>query len=172
VLKVYKFQICLFTPPPLDDFQLPSSLVSPALLSSCMSTSSMPVMVHRYALSASPWCPTLYSTGILATFSHWWHAGPPGHLVLWTAWPSRWLYLSHPPLLPSPHIVLCLWRVCRVSLTHLMEEEYEALLANHTWDLIPLPTCDNVVTDKWIFTIRRRLMAPWIDTRTNVFFGV
>jgi hypothetical protein len=32
-----------------------------------------------------------------------------------------------------------------------MEEEYAALLANHTCDLVPCPPGTNVVTDKWLF---------------------
>jgi hypothetical protein len=32
-----------------------------------------------------------------------------------------------------------------------MEKEYAALLANHTWDLVPCPTGTNVVTGKWLF---------------------
>jgi hypothetical protein len=32
-----------------------------------------------------------------------------------------------------------------------MEEEYEALLSNNTWDLVSRPPGANVVTSKWIF---------------------
>jgi hypothetical protein len=32
-----------------------------------------------------------------------------------------------------------------------MEEEYAALLANHTWDLMPHSPSTNVVTGKWLF---------------------
>jgi hypothetical protein len=30
-------------------------------------------------------------------------------------------------------------------------EEYEALLSNNMWDLVPRPPGANVITDKWIF---------------------
>jgi hypothetical protein len=37
-----------------------------------------------------------------------------------------------------------------------MEEEYAALLANQTWDLVPQPQGSNVVTGMWIWTHKRR----------------
>jgi hypothetical protein len=50
-----------------------------------------------------------------------------------------------------------------------MEEEYGALLADQNWDLVPRPSGCNVVTDKWIWTIKRwangtreRYKARWV----------
>jgi hypothetical protein len=37
-----------------------------------------------------------------------------------------------------------------------MEEEYAALVANQTWDLVPRPPGTNVITGKWIWTHKRR----------------
>jgi hypothetical protein len=33
-----------------------------------------------------------------------------------------------------------------------MEDEYEALMSNGTWDLVPRPQGSNVITGKWVFT--------------------
>jgi hypothetical protein len=38
-----------------------------------------------------------------------------------------------------------------------MEEEYGALLANQTWDLVPRPSGCNVVIGKWIWMIKCRV---------------
>jgi hypothetical protein len=50
-----------------------------------------------------------------------------------------------------------------------MEEEYAALLANHTWNLVPCPPGTNAVTDKWLFHHKLtsdgsldRYMARWV----------
>jgi hypothetical protein len=32
-----------------------------------------------------------------------------------------------------------------------MEEEFDALITNNTWDLIPWSAGSNVITGKWIF---------------------
>jgi hypothetical protein len=38
-----------------------------------------------------------------------------------------------------------------LSLRRATEEEYDALITNNTWDLVPRPVDSNVITDKWIF---------------------
>jgi hypothetical protein len=34
---------------------------------------------------------------------------------------------------------------------HDMEEEYDGLITNNTWDIVPHPVGSNIITDKWIF---------------------
>jgi hypothetical protein len=68
-----------------------------------------------------------------------------------------------------------------------MLEEYDALLQNHTWDLVPRSRQANVVTGKWIFkhkfsadgtlersarlSNRRRfaLCSPWLSHGDGLF---
>jgi hypothetical protein len=54
------------------------------------------------------------------------------------------LTLSPVPTVVRSALVEPHWR-------HAMEEEYEALVSNNTWDLVPRPRGANVVTGKWIF---------------------
>jgi hypothetical protein len=35
-----------------------------------------------------------------------------------------------------------------------MEEEYDVLITNNTWDLVPRPVGSNVITNKWIFKLK------------------
>jgi len=50
-----------------------------------------------------------------------------------------------------------------------MQEEYDALLMNHTWDLVPRPPQSNVVSGKWVFKHKfkadgtlERYKARWV----------
>jgi hypothetical protein len=50
-----------------------------------------------------------------------------------------------------------------------MEEEYDALITNNTWDLVPHPVGYNVITGKWIFKHKvnsdgtlERYKARWV----------
>jgi hypothetical protein len=77
------------------------------------------------------------------------------------------LATSSSPLSPVPtsvHVTLTdpSWR-------RVMDEEYDALITNNTWDLIPHPVGSNVITGKWIFKhkfnfdgTRERYKARWI----------
>jgi hypothetical protein len=37
-----------------------------------------------------------------------------------------------------------------------MEEEYDALISNGTWELVSRPQGSNIVTSKWVFTHKLR----------------
>jgi hypothetical protein len=45
-----------------------------------------------------------------------------------------------------------------------MEEEYEALLSNRTWDLVPRPPGANVITEKWIFNHKFKAVVRTVLT--------
>jgi hypothetical protein len=51
-----------------------------------------------------------------------------------------------------------------------MEEEFAALVANNTWDLVPRPVGSNVITDKCILSTSSIPMAPWNGIGLAGFF--
>jgi hypothetical protein len=62
------------------------------------------------------------------------------------------LHLSITAALPTLSLVSSFVRSVLVDPHwHHAIEEYEALLSNSTWDLVPQPLGANVVTGKWIF---------------------
>jgi hypothetical protein len=71
----------------------------------------------------------------------------PNRLVLTAATSSP----TPSPIPSSAHVVLAdpHWRVA-------MEEVYEVLISNGTWELVPQPQGSNIVTDKWFFTHKLR----------------
>jgi hypothetical protein len=55
------------------------------------------------------------------------------------------------------------------SWRHVMEEEYDILITNNTWDLVTHPVGSNIITDKWIFKYKfnshgtlKRYKARWV----------
>jgi hypothetical protein len=56
---------------------------------------------------------------------------------------------SSSPLSPVPTSVHA--ALIDLSWRCAMEKEYDALITNNTWDLVPYPVGSNVVTGKWIF---------------------
>jgi hypothetical protein len=56
---------------------------------------------------------------------------------------------SSSPLSPMPTSVRA--ALADPSCCRAMEEEYNALITNNTWDLVPRPIGSNVITGKWIF---------------------
>jgi hypothetical protein len=52
-----------------------------------------------------------------------------------------------------------------------MEEEFAALVANNTWDLVPRPVGSNVITDKCILSTSSIPTAPWNGIGLAGFFA-
>jgi hypothetical protein len=84
---------------------------------------------------------------------------PPVNPHLMTTWVKRGFRLpadklmlsatSSSPLSPVPTSI-------RAALTdpswrHAIEAEYDDLITNNTWDLVPRPVGSNIITVKWIF---------------------
>jgi hypothetical protein len=46
-----------------------------------------------------------------------------------------------------------------------MQEEYDALIANNTWHLVPPSSHKKLLTASGCIASRKRLMVLWIDTK-------
>ena len=46
-----------------------------------------------------------------------------------------------------------------------MQAEIEALEANNTWSIVPLPLGKVAISSKWVYKVNITLMAPLKDTR-------
>jgi histone deacetylase 1/2 len=73
----------------------------------------------------------------------------------------------HAEALPPIHGLATTLSVTLIGIA--MEDEYAALMENHTWDLVPRPDKANVVTGKWIFKHKfhidgslERYKARWV----------
>ena len=38
-----------------------------------------------------------------------------------------------------------------------MQEEFDALIGNGTWDLVPRPTDQNIIRTKWVYKIKQKV---------------
>jgi hypothetical protein len=54
-------------------------------------------------------------------------------------------------LLPPDRLTSIRVALADPSWRHAMEEEYDYLIANNTWDLVPRSVGSNIATGKWIF---------------------
>jgi hypothetical protein len=48
-----------------------------------------------------------------------------------------------------------------------MNDEYKALIDNKTWHLVPYKRGSNLIDCKWVYRIKKKLMAPLIDIRLD-----
>jgi histone deacetylase 1/2 len=46
-----------------------------------------------------------------------------------------------------------------------MQDEYDALIANNTWHLVPPSPNKNVIDCKWVYRIKKMLMVRLTDTK-------
>lgn len=48
-----------------------------------------------------------------------------------------------------------------------MQEEIDALEANHTWELTTLTICQKIIGDKWVYKIKHKLMVKLINMKLD-----
>lgn len=84
--------------------------------------------------------------------------------------PAQWFTISRHP--STFFVAADLWEPSSFSKAKqdpswldAMQEEYQALLENHTWDLVLPPLDCSIIGCKWVYKLKQNQMVRWIDLK-------